>query len=612
MPLPKKLLVLTLILLASCVPLRQAPVAVAVQAVMVEQAAPVSLRAFTWLKLEPLQEQAKAYQRLSFKIETDGRASNPFDPAEASLSLRLTSPSGASVTVPAFWYQAYDPQSLRPVGPPGWQARFTPDAPGAWTAAAELAGSPSAPALASQPVHFTVAANPQAHGFLRVSRADPRYFAFDDGTFFFPVGLDMAWSTGNVLRDYTTWLDRLSHNGGNIIRVWMASWSFSIEWKDTGLGNYTNRLKQAWLLDQVLDLAEQRGVYVILCLLNHGAFSQQVNPEWQDNPYNAALGGPLQDPADFATDPAARAYFKRRLRYIAARWAAYPNLGAWEWWNEADWTPIEPGGLLAWIREMSAELKQDDPYHHLVSTSFLSGADQEIWSEPELDFTQQHDYSASDPLVYMSLWRWQMQAAADSLKPALMAEYGSSAESEDQPYDRDGLHLHNGLWAAPFSGYAGTAMYWWWDNYVAPNDLWSQYQGIANFMKGENLQKMAPANVSTRPGGAAALLLESDAEALGWVRNSLYTIKDAQEDYDFMLKDGAGLDPGWCYRPPVLKNQSITVQGLPPGAYTLAFYSTLDGAALGDPLRVSAGSLGLTIQLPEFQSDLAFKVVKVP
>ena len=54
------------------------------------------------------------------------------------------------------------------------------------------------------------------HGFVRVSPTDSHYFAFDDGSFYFPIGLNMGWSTGSVLEDYTRWLDHLSQSGGKV------------------------------------------------------------------------------------------------------------------------------------------------------------------------------------------------------------------------------------------------------------------------------------------------------------------------------------------------------------------------------------------------------------
>ncbi len=158
---------------------------------------------------------------------------------------------------------------------------------------------------------------------MRLNRQNPRYYAFDNGDFYFPIGPNLGWATQSglgVLKDYERWLDRLSQNGGNVGRVWMASWSFAIEWNDTGLGDYSGRMQQAWLLDQVFKLAEQRGVYLMLTLLNHGAFSDSVNPEWDSNPYNAANGGPLKTPREFGRNKrgqgdlqAAPALYRRAL-----------------------------------------------------------------------------------------------------------------------------------------------------------------------------------------------------------------------------------------------------------------------------------------------------------
>ena len=297
------------------------------------------------------------------------------------------------ILAPAFWYQDYDPLTFQPRGEPGWRARLIPTAAGNWSASAELAD----PALQSPAVAFTVQENPGARGFIRIHPENPRYFAFENGSTYFPVGINMGWGAENPIADFTQWLDGLSANGGNWIRVWMASWSFGIEWTDTGLGDYSKRLFQAWQLDQIMRLAEERGVYVELVLINHGAFSATTNPESPSNPYNVVNGGPCQNPEDFVTDPVARDYFKRRLHYIAARWSASPSLMNWEWWNEANLTPIQNPEMSAWVQEMTPVLREHDPYDHLISTSSAAGAVYAVSQLPEIDFAQFHLYSSNDP-----------------------------------------------------------------------------------------------------------------------------------------------------------------------------------------------------------------------
>jgi hypothetical protein len=559
----------------------------------------------TRLDLRSVQEAGKQFGLHELEIDTDGVAINPFDPAQFDLHVRFTAPSGETILVPAFSYQDFDPQTLRLNGRPVWRARFTPAEPGEWHAQAEL----TSPKLASQPLGFAVAADPSARGFVRINQQNPRYLAFDDGSFYFPIGLNLGWASQpnlGVLSDYRRWLDRLSQNGGNVGRVWMASWSFGIEWNDTGLGDYSGRMKQAWLLDQVFKLAEERGVYIMLTLLNHGAFSTSVNPEWDDNPYNIANGGPLKEPRLFARNAEARELFKRRVRYIAARWGYSPNLFAWEWWNEVNWTPIDDASLKPWITEMTAHIQQYDPYDHLVSSSYAgAGGSTALWAMPELDFVQLHDYTGNDPAKLLPL-QYQVMSPKYS-KPILLAEYGYSADGASAQPGQDVVHFHNGLWAAPFSGMSSTAMYWWWDTLVDPHNLWAEYKGIATFLKDENLAALAPAKPQQAPEGATVLALQGQDRALAWVRSNAYDVAAASAAYRQARQAGQA-GAGWAYQPAPIEGLQLTITGLADGAYTARWYSpkTFEWQP-EQAVQVRGGTA--TLAAPAFAQDLAVKIV---
>ena len=205
--------------------------------------------------------------------------------------------------------------------------------------------------------------------------------------------MNLGWWRDDVLSDYTHWLDALQANGANAARIWMASWSFGIEWSDTGLGNYDNRQLRAHWLDEVLKMAEQRGIYLVIGLIPDREF--RADGLWAGNPYNAANGGMLQMPVDFAIDAGAKAMFKRRLRYIAARWGYSPNILAWEWWNEVESTRIETPALKPWIEDMTHTLRQFDINRHLVTLSYVGNGDDDVWRMPEIDLMQRHEYSES-------------------------------------------------------------------------------------------------------------------------------------------------------------------------------------------------------------------------
>lgn len=563
------------------------------------QALAAEPKPFTTLTLKPFIQQAGQYALVEMHLETDGAVNNPFDLAQADLRANFTSPSGKTFTVPAFWYQDFDPASDPK---PDWRVRFTPSEAGNWMAQAELVR----PALKSEPIQLKVEPR-KASGFVRINKQNPRYFAFDNGAFFLPIGLNIAWSTSDVLDDYERWLRRLSENGGNIARVWMASWSFGLEWGDTGLGDYTKRLRQAWLLDRVFKMAEERGVYIMLCLLNHGAFSTTVNAEWDANPYNAKLGGPLKTPDEFVTNLVAKDLFKRRLRYIAARYAANTSLFAWEWWNEVNWTPIGDKLLKPWIVEMTEHLVRFDPYQHLVSSSYSTGPDSSLWQLPQISFAQQHDYTERDLTIH---YAGQYSRIAESApnKPLLPAELAYSASgAEDFPFNRDGLHLHNGVWAPVFTGYAGTGMYWWWDKLIDPKNLWPTYKGLTEFVKGDNLALLEPSKpILSNPLDAVALGLQNQDRALVWIRSNNFHAGEATKIYTQALLDDQ-IKEGWQLRFPLVHNLNLTVKGLNNGVYRLRWFNPRTAAWIGQKsIEVKAGEV--IIRVPNLDKDIAVKL----
>jgi len=539
------------------------------------------------------------YETLEFTLPGD-MPTDPYDP-ETTPEIRFTSPDGERLSVPAFWYQDFT-RDLAARGSPHWRVRFTPTQVGKWTVSS-----------AGETRSFNVTAS-QAHGFLRVDQGNPRYLAYDDGTPFFAIGLNLGWASSKeeTLSEYERWFDALAAQGANTVRVWMAAWSFGLEWNDTGLGDYTERLDRAWLLDQVFELAEARGVKIILVLLNHGAFSETTNPEWADNPYNAARGGPCPEPQCFATNKAAKKLFKRRLHYIAARYSSAPNLLTWEWWNEVNWTPISAAQLKPWLEEMTGYLRRFDVYRHLTTTSYASGAGggRAIWEIPGLDLIQQHQYTTQNPSRAIPLSYEPLAELAK--KPILYGEFGYSTGLEDgTSLDKEGVHLHNSLWAAALSGYASTGMYWWWDTYVEPLELWGHFGGVSRFLERENLAALEPTEVDLSSSNLNALALQSGDRALVWVQNSAYTadsIQDGLEDaLRVALRTKTQLDSAWRYEPPTVEGQSITLTRLGDGPYKLRWYDP-QGGTWRDEQAVQVSQGHLTVLVPPLTRDLAFKL----
>ncbi|MBI5959779.1 MAG: hypothetical protein HY866_13650, partial [Chloroflexi bacterium] len=386
--------------------------------------------------------------------------------------------------------------------------------------------------------------------------------------------------------------------------VWMASWGFGIEWSDTGLGNYDNRQDRAYLLDKLFEMVDERGIYIMLTLINHGQFSLTTNTEWEGNPYNVANGGPLSDPVEFATDPEAQRLWEQRLRYIAARWGYSTYLLCWEWWNEVNWTPMSAKEILApWTARSTDFLKPLDPYNHLFTTSGSILGDETVWAE--IDFTQDHLYDMQSLVREFSLVipKW-LERYPD--KPFLMGEFGSPNE-----YDLHGQLIHLGLWSAPMFGAAGSGMTWWWDNNVHPNNLYYHFAGLAAYLAGEDLA--AHDWLPTQ----AELDEEADAKVYGlqdqqnlrlWVISKNYNERFLLRQYEKNIKDRVENPTNIEY--PEISGAVLTLNGLADGEYTVEWWDTMTGEIITTEQLIVAGAAA-SINVPSFTTDLALKVSPV-
>jgi hypothetical protein len=262
---------------------------------------------------------------------------------------------------------------------------------------------------------------------------------------------------------------------------------------------------------------------------------------------------------------------------------------------------------------MTAFLKPLDPYDHLASISYAGTGWREVLDLPEIDFTQQHHYSINDPLENFSrLLQYEADLAPG--KPVLFAEFGYSAGTEDKTsFDQQGIHLHNGLWAATFSGFASPAMYWWWDSYIDPLNLWGQFGSLTTFLKGEDLATLAPVaaeKASLSDVSAYVLALGSDQRMLAWVRNTWYEAYKEQITRDGDIRYKKTPEAEWRYQLEPISDLRLTIQGLQDGSYQASWYDPSTGQWLAEStVTVQDGIVRLDV--PTFAFDLALKLEMV-
>ncbi len=548
--------------------------------------------------------KVEVFGKFEIAFDLSREYQNPYDPAEIDVAAVFKSPAGEEMKITGFFYQPCaapaegNPWPL-PEGKPVWKCRFTPNSAGIWSYRLEARDRDgAAPALEGK-FRASAVGNP---GFVRRSAHDIRYLVRDDERVHFAVGENLGWGGGrDPLVDFLGWIDKLADSGGNFIRVWMAPWWTDVEWKETGLGNYAKRQDRAAGLDLIFERCEKRGVTIMLCLINHGKFSSKTNPNWDDSPYNHKNGGPLTKPEGVWTNKQTREFMARKWRYIVARWGYSTALHSWEFWNEMEWVDDfknRIGEAAAWHRDATKILSDLDPYGHLITTSFAQHpGPSEVW-EAGSEITQTHSYKSPD------LAATAREYALDMIKrhrmPYLLGEFGIDWDWDDQERwektDPDGLALHNAHWGSLMAGAAGSGLSWWWDTYVDPRNLYYRFTGVAEFVKGEDLDRCN--YKATEPEASSPELrvyaLESPERVLGWIQCRANTWK--------RRNDGE--------KCPVVKGAALTLSGLVPGDYWLEWWDPVKGK-LERTKNVRVKDAPIAIEIPDLDSaipDRAFKL----
>ena len=470
-----------------------------------------------------LAPNVEKYGKFEASVSLSATFANPYDYSQVAVSAAFTSPSGQVVAVDGFFMQDYvlntSTGNLSSVGTGEFRVRFSPDETGGWRFTASVTDADGTAVSEVHTFQCVDISTPANHGFLRTGSSN--YLQFDDGAPYIAIGENIAWQIpgNNPYLNYSSWLNGLIGNGGNYFRLWHAHWGLGIEWSAgngfEGLRRYkqTNCFYQDWLFDH----CAQNGVYLMLALQHHGPVSTQVNPNWNDSPYNVANGGPCQNTFEFFTNEEAREHTKNRYRYIVARWGYARSILCWELFNEVHWTDnfqANKNLVAQWHFEMAGYLKSTDTNGHLITTSYGDDlTDENVWSHPDFDFTQTHIYINS-PNIERALGSGNRNYLNVFEKPTLNGEFGLGGNVNLANQDPDGIHIHNALWGGLFSGAFGTAMTWWWDNYIHPRNLYYHFSGLSQiagevpFLDG----KLTPANtyVTGAPGDLAL------TPTLGW------------------------------------------------------------------------------------------------
>jgi hypothetical protein len=318
------------------------------------------------------------YQVFELSFTHDGAYENPF--FDVTIEVKFESPKGEKVTVGAFFYGSSTPPVIRRERQGRgraqteyvfekldlWKARFAPTEVGPWRYSYRFTNVKGGEASGTGTF---ACVNGRSHnpGFVRPHPSNPYRWVCDDGTAYFPVGLQTGWAdrgaTGTFLdgsgmegpfrldrsnplppgplyvrgpssnpQNADVYFRHYGRCGFNLLRFSQRNNTPDL-YRD--LDHYL--VQEAVMTDELLAEARRYGFRVM-----YGLFGYQK--AFTEEPDNAE----------------GMAKVKRFVKYSVDRWGVYVDF--WEFLNEqkAD---------ARWYDVMTPYLKSIDPYHHPITTS---------------------------------------------------------------------------------------------------------------------------------------------------------------------------------------------------------------------------------------------------
>jgi hypothetical protein len=278
-------------------------------------------------------------------------------------------------------------------------------------------------------------------GFMDVGE-NYKYFEFGEEPFF-PVGHNLLGPEDDIKGaaykpttvpaygyvNYHKALRHLKESGANYYRYLVSPWQTEIEYEH--LGDYSNRMTNAWEFDNILDTTKALGLKMHFNMAIHFNWDQpngdgKIYWDWSasgdslntpitpwgldgcfrdiDSGYCYRKDLDMEDPRDFFSDVEAIKHYKNRIRYMEARWGYSTEIAITEILSEAshvgttcelvytedygcgaafesdrrpyraDYTYF-PAIIRAWHKTMSDFMKDSLKSNHLISVSYAGAPD---------------------------------------------------------------------------------------------------------------------------------------------------------------------------------------------------------------------------------------------
>jgi PKD domain/Secretion system C-terminal sorting domain len=434
-----------------------------------------------------LSNTPKVNQKIEYGFVIKDTYKNVFDSDEIAIDAIITQPDQKKLTVPCFYYvkgKLTQNSWKTDTTIQHWMLRFISSQTGSHKLSFKITDKNGS--VVSQEYSLDIQ-NDTKKGGIKIDPDNKQYYRFTTGEPYYPLGINVGW---NSIQNYTTIINNLASSNANLVRYWQVPFNRqALEWKNDGytkgIGVYSQ--EAAAISDSLFNLSETKNINLQLVLFQHGMFSENVNSNWADNPYNAKLGGPLAKAEEFFYNETAKKSVKKLLRYAVARWGYSTNLFAWELFNEVQFTGVHPSqsatwraGVLTWHDEMGKFIKSIDPFKHIITTSADDKQCVDMDKLEGLDVVQYHLYDTK--LLTTQNTRDADFRAKLSRTAIINGEYGLDVTTADVPFETQRMSILTGIFnQVPH-------LMWLWDNYTKAE--WANLFKIpAAFLKDKDFVK---------------------------------------------------------------------------------------------------------------------------
>lgn len=522
-------------------------------------------------------DMVKKYEKFEVWLDLEHVGiENPYDPEDIDVYALFTAPSGRKIRINGF-YDNYENAGR-------WKVRFSPGETGIYryqVFVKDAGGTGESAAAEFRAVES------EHHGWIRPSTVNPHYFAYDDGTTYYGVGVYSPWR--NNMERFETFAE----HDANLFAIWDITYGGFVN--GTGLieeepGRY-NQLK-CGRIDSMLSIFEESGIQLMYAIWPHDLFSETVwAAQWKNNPYSR-----LVDVEEVYSDSLVWEYQKKKYRYMVARFAHSRSMGIWELINEMNgtdgWAHGRHRECYEWVEKCERWFEENDPYNHPVTASFSGGFGEYREELYELtDIPNLHIYPAQGwPAKYpedtmrsaMNNYAWASRRFWDRFeKPAIFGEAGAGL-AYYSPGDREyHISYHNQIWATLTSGLAATPV--WWDYTMLTAGDWDQLQVLAGFVSGTDLANRPYRPLDSSADGADLYVMGTSEDAFGWGRS---------------------------YEKEDISGTEFHIHGLDDHAYTITWMDPWSGKILESVSERSRNG-ELILKVPEMadtRTDVAFRI----